>query len=69
MSGKLGWPLKDYYLDEFTFRFNRRKSLPRGILFYRLIQQSAVAPPATYADIRDNRHPPQKTSKAVELNG
>ncbi len=26
----------DYYLDEFTFRFNRRRSRHRGLLFYRL---------------------------------
>jgi len=30
----------DYYLDEFTFRFNRRTSASRGKLFYRLVQQS-----------------------------
>ena len=29
-----------YYLDEFTFRFNRRTSSSRGKLFYRLVQQS-----------------------------
>ena len=29
-----------YYLDEFTFRFNRRTSQARGMLFYRLIDQS-----------------------------
>ena len=29
-----------YYLDEFTFRFNRRTSTSRGLLFYRLVQQS-----------------------------
>ena len=29
-----------YYLDEFTFRFNRRNSKARGILFYRLLQQA-----------------------------
>ena len=28
----------DYYLDEFTFRFNRRGSRARGLLFYRLFQ-------------------------------
>jgi hypothetical protein len=44
----------DYYLDEFTFRFNRRTSRSRGMLFYRLIQQAAVAGPVTYTDIRDN---------------
>jgi transposase-like protein len=30
----------DYYLDEFTFRFNRRTSKSRGLLFYRLITQA-----------------------------
>ena len=35
----------DYYLDEFTFRFNRRKSAKRGLLFYRLLQQSVNADP------------------------
>lgn len=29
-----------YYLDEFTFRFNRRTSRSRGKLFYRLVEQS-----------------------------
>lgn len=29
-----------YYLDEFTFRFNRRTSASRGLLFYRLMQQA-----------------------------
>ena len=33
----------DYYLDEFTFRFNRRKSRSRAKLFYRLVQQAAMA--------------------------
>ena len=30
-----------YYLDEFTFRFNRRTSRSRGLLFYRLLRQAA----------------------------
>jgi hypothetical protein len=37
-----------YYLDEFTFRFNRRKSKSRGKLFFRLMQQAVATPPATY---------------------
>jgi hypothetical protein len=37
-----------YYLDEFTFRFNRRRSKSRGKLFFRLMQQAANTPPATY---------------------
>jgi transposase-like protein len=38
----------DYYLDEFTFRFNRRKSASRGKLFYRVLQQATQVPPAPY---------------------
>jgi transposase-like protein len=34
-----------YYLDEFTFRFNRRRSAARGMLFYRLLQQSVNTDP------------------------
>ena len=37
-----------YYLDEFTFRFNRRKSKSRGQLFYRLIQQAVAVELAPY---------------------
>jgi hypothetical protein len=32
----------DYYLDEFTFRFNRRRSKSRGKLFFRLAQQAVA---------------------------
>lgn len=45
----------DYYLDEFTFRFNRRTSRSRGKLFYRLIQQAAGIAPVTGHDIRGGR--------------
>jgi len=41
----------DYYLDEFTFRFNRRSSRSRGLLFYRLLEQAVVTEPVTYAQI------------------
>jgi hypothetical protein len=34
-----------YYLDEFTFRFNRRKSKAPGLLFYRLLQQAVDTDP------------------------
>ena len=33
-----------YYLDEFTFRFNRRTSKARGLLFYRLVTQAVRTP-------------------------
>lgn len=35
----------DYYLDEFTFRFNRRTSGSRGLLFQRLLEQALVLGP------------------------
>jgi transposase-like protein len=38
----------DYYLDEFTFRFNRRRSRSRGKLFYRLLQQAVAVEPVPY---------------------
>jgi transposase-like protein len=41
----------DAYLDEFVFRFNRRASASRGMLFYRLLQQAVVTDPVTYEDV------------------
>jgi len=41
----------DYYLDEFTFRFNRRTSRSRGLLFYRLMQQAAKMSPVPYREL------------------
>ena len=41
----------DYYLDEYTFRFNRRRSRHRGKLFYRLVQQAATVGPTTYSEM------------------
>jgi transposase-like protein/ribosomal protein L37AE/L43A len=41
----------DYYLDEFTFRFNRRMSASRGKLFYRLVQQAVQVGPAPFATL------------------
>jgi transposase-like protein len=45
----------DYYLDEFTFRFNRRTSRSRGKLFYRLVQQAVAIAPVTGEDIRGGK--------------
>ena len=44
----------DYYLDEFTFRFNRRSSRSRGKLFYRLVQHAVVVDPITGSSIIHN---------------
>ena len=45
----------DYYLDEYTFRFNRRTSQSRGKLFFRLIQQAVSVAPVRGRDIRGGR--------------
>ena len=39
------------YLDEFVFRFNRRTSNSRGMLFYRLLQQAVVTATVTSRDV------------------
>lgn len=41
----------EYYLDEFTFRFNRRTSRSRGKLFYRLVQQAAAIEPVPFSKL------------------
>jgi len=46
----------DYYLDEFTFRFNRRRSRHRGLLFYRLLEQALSSDPHPYKTLRAS-HP------------
>lgn len=38
----------EYYLDEYTFRFNRGASKSREKLFYRLIQQAVQIEPVPY---------------------
>ena len=41
----------DYYLDEFAFRFNRRDSTQRGLLFYRLLQRAVATDPHLLKDL------------------
>lgn len=44
-----------YYLDEYTFRFNRRSSQARGMLFFRLLEQSVQVDPVPYRRIVGGR--------------
>jgi transposase-like protein len=41
-----------YYLDEFTFRFNRRTSRSRGMLFLKLVQQALQIDPAPLSTLK-----------------
>jgi transposase-like protein len=50
-QGAVGHDHLDYYLDEFTFRFNRRKSASRGKLFYRLVEQAVQVEPAPFSTL------------------
>jgi transposase-like protein len=39
------------YLDEYVFRFNRRKAAERGLLFYRLLECAMQVQPVTYSEL------------------
>ena len=39
------------YLDEYTFRFNRRKAAKRGLLFYRLLEGVVAVKPVTLNEL------------------
>lgn len=53
----------DYYLDEFTFRFNRRTSGSRGKLFYRLVQQTLQVDPTPYRQMVGGKDRPTARPK------
>ncbi len=57
----------DHYLEEFVFRFNRRKSLSRGMLFYRLLEQAVVTLPVTYQHVVAQSK--MVETQSVELTG
>ena len=46
----------EYYLDEYVFRYNRRTSKSRGLLFLRLIEQCVATEPISYEDIIKNKN-------------
>ena len=54
-----------YYLDEFTFRFNRRKSKSRGKLFYRLVQQAVTTEATTYHEMVERSKSLRKRLQSV----
>ena len=51
LQGSLGKDHIQDYLNEFTFRFNRRSSKSRGMLFWRLVQMSVTHQPTTHKEI------------------
>src|SRR2546430_9652239 len=55
----------DDYLNEFTFRFNRRRSRSRGKLFLRLVQQAMAVEPSTYTRSEEHTSELQSQSNLV----
>ena len=64
----------DAYLNEFTFRFNRRNSRRRGLLFYRLLQQAILTNPITYRSLvvnprrRSSATPPARSGRVAPVS-
>ena len=50
------------YLNEFVFRFNRRRSRSRGMVFYRVLELAAGHEPVRYQDLIATK---RRTSRAV----
>ncbi len=46
----------DHYLDKYTFRFNRRTSRSRRMLFYRLLQQAVATASTPHRQLVDGYH-------------
>ncbi len=51
------------YLDEFVFRFNRRRSRSRGLLFYRVLQLAVDHDPVRYRGLIAHPQPEQTLRK------
>ena len=54
-QGAIAQDTLDHYLDEFTFRFNRRTSKSRGKLFYRLAEQAVEVAPAPFKALTNHK--------------
>jgi transposase-like protein len=54
-QGGIGHSHLEDYLNEFTFRFNRRTSASRGKLFYRLAQQAVQVSPVPFNSLANHK--------------
>ena len=55
LQGSVGKNHLQYYLNEFTFRFNRRTSKYRGMLFWRLIQMATTHQASSQKEIVNHK--------------
>ena len=51
-QGSVNMEHMDAYLNEYAFRFNRRTSRSRGLLFFRLLELAVKTPPIKYSDVK-----------------
>jgi hypothetical protein len=51
------------YLDEFVFRFNRRRSSSRGMVFYRVLELAARHDPVRFQDLLPARNRGQRRTR------
>lgn len=57
------------YLHEFVFRFNRRHSRSRGMVFYRVLELAVAYDPVRYSDLVVNRRPRRKPPTPPQARG
>ena len=57
------------YLNEFVFRFNRRRSRSRGMLFYRALELAVAHPPVRYRDLVADPQPKKVSPKPPSSGG
>jgi transposase-like protein len=53
-QGSVGKDMLQCYLDEFVFRFNRRSSRSRGLLFHRLVEQILAHGPISKYELKSS---------------
>ena len=56
-QGSVGEAHLASYLNEFVFRFNRRRSRSRGMVFYRVIELAVAHDPVRYQNLIATRRP------------
>ena len=57
------------YMNEFVFRFNRRRSRSRGLLFYRVLELAVSHPPLRYQDLIATKRPSKTPRTPPQTRG
>ena len=57
------------YLNEFAFRFNRRRSRSRGLVFYRVLELAVTHEPVRYSELIANPRPSEAPRRPPTHSG